>query len=418
MTASIAAALAAQPRLRTIADVVAGRPHDSDVFVVGGTVRDILLGEQGADVDLAVEGDAIAFAYELADALGGRATPHRKFGTAVVLDAEGERIDVVPTRSESYHAPGALPTVEHADLANDLHRRDFTINAMAASLEPDDLGALFDPYDGRSDLEHGVVRVLHDASFVDDPTRILRGIRYEARYGFRFDEKTETLLKACVDSGVVRDFASSRLRDELVELLEDEGARDGIRRLGELHADAAIHPHLRADDHAATLFQRAISLRDELATEIPTWRIGLAVLARELSSAEAEDWLERLKIRRREADHVIAAIAAAPRIVQRLRSAAADPSQVFAVADPFAPDAPLLALAAEDRPELRDYFLRARHVRLAVTGADLLAMGLEESPRVGEILAEVRRRKLNGALAGREAELALARELVAASLVA
>lgn len=414
MTESIADALRASPRLHAIAEVVAAREQGAPgVFIVGGTVRDILLGEdRGDDVDLAVEGDAIALAYLLADALGGHATPHRKFGTAVVSGAGDQHIDVVPTRRESYHAPGALPTVEHAELAHDLHRRDFTINAMAASLGADDLGAIFDPYDGRSDLGSGTVRVLHDASFVDDPTRILRGITYEARFGFRFDEHTEALARACIATGHVGELASSRLRDELVDLLEDPRAADGIRRLGELGVDTAIHPHLRADDEAAALFRRAVSLRDELAIDVPAWRLGIEVLARGLSLAEEYDWLDRLKVRRRDVDHIVDAVTIAPRIVEQLRSERLAPARIVAIADPFAPDAPLLALALEDRPELRDYFARLRAVRLEIDGSDLIAMGLEESPRIGDILRQVRERKLNGELAGRAAELEAARELV------
>ena len=410
---SIAEAITASPRLREIADVVAARDGSAPgVFVVGGTVRDILLGEErGDDIDLAVEGDAIAFAYELARALGGHATPHPKFSTAVVSGLGDQHIDIVTTRRESYDAPGALPTVEHAELAHDLHRRDFTINAMAASLGSDDLGALFDPYGGRSDLVDGVVRVLHDASFVDDPTRILRGVTYEARFGFQFDEHTEALARSCIASGHVGDLASSRLRDELVDLLEDPNAADGIRRLGELGVDTAIHPHLRGDDEAAALFTRVVALRDELAIDAPSWRLGLAVLARNMSADEEHDWLDRLKIRRRDADRIVGAVTVAPRIVERLREDQLDPAQVVALADPFSPDAPLLALAREDRPELRDYFSRLRDVSLEIGGSDLIAMGLSESPRIGDILGEVRRRKLNGELDGREAELAAAREL-------
>jgi tRNA nucleotidyltransferase (CCA-adding enzyme) len=410
---SIAEAITASPRLREIADVVAARDGGAPgVFVVGGTVRDILLGEErGDDIDLAVEGDAIAFAYELARALGGHATPHPKFSTAVVSGLGDQHIDIVATRRESYNAPGALPTVEHAELAHDLHRRDFTINAMAASLGLEDLGAVFDPYDGRSDLANGIVRVLHDASFVDDPTRILRGVTYEARFGFRFDEHTETLARSCIASGHVGDLASSRLRDELVDLLEDPNAADGIRRLGELGVDTAIHPHLRGDDEAAVLFARAVALRDELDIDAPSWRLGLAVLARNMSADEEHDWLDRLKIRRRDVDRIVAAVTVAPLIVERLRSKRLDPAGIVAIADPYAPDAPLLALAFEDRPELRDYFSRLRDVSLEIGGADLIAMGLSESPRIGDILGEIRRRKLNGELDGREAELAAAREL-------
>ena len=416
---SIAEELRASDRLREIVDAVEALGHRADgVYVVGGTVRDILLGEDSFDVDIAVEGDAIAFAYALADALHGRATPHEKFGTAIVSYGDGERIDVVTTRTEFYDAPGALPTVERAGLREDLFRRDFTINAMAASLGAGDLGRLVDPYGGREDLQGHVLRVLHNLSFIDDPTRIFRGIRYEARYGFRFEDHTARLLRGCIEMGLVGDLSSSRLRDELVALLEDPSAAEGIRRLGALGADIAIHPHVRGDEGAARLFSRAVELRDELAVDVPTWRIGLAALARGMTSDQAYDWLERLKIRRRDVDRIVGAVTVAPRILERLRAGHLEPSQVVAVADPFAPDAPLVALATDDRQELRDYFERLRDVRLEIGGQDLIEMGLSESPRIGEILAELRRRKLNGELEGRDAELEAARELASAQTLA
>src|SRR5205807_5395 len=181
------------------------------------------------------------------------------------------------------------------------------------------------------------------------------------------------------------------LRDELVALLEEPDAARGIIRLGELGADHAIHPHLRGDGEAAALFERALALRDELHVEVPAWRLGLAALARELTSEEVYDLLARVKVRRRDADHVARAVTVAPRIVDRLRSERLDAAEVFVLADAFAPDAPLLALAYEERPELRDYFSRLRDVRLEIGGADLVALGLRESPRVGEVLAELRR---------------------------
>jgi len=410
--ASIAEHMRGSPRLREVAEAVASIGDRAEgVYLVGGTIRDILLGERSFDVDIAVEGDAIAFAYALAEALGGRATPHQKFGTAVITYGDHEHIDVVTTRTEFYDAPGALPTVERAGLREDLYRRDFTINAMAASLAPADFGRLVDPFGGRADLEARVLRVLHNLSFIDDPTRIFRGIRYEARYGFRLDEHSARLLRGCVEMGLVGDLSSSRLRDELVALLEDPGAADGILRLGELGADGAIHPHLRGDEAAARLFTRGVAIRDELGVDLPTWRIGLAALAYAMKSDEAYGWLERLKVRRRDADRIVGAVTVAPRIVERLREEELDPAQVVALADAFSPDAPLLALARDDRPELREYFSKLRDVSLEIGGADLIAMGLTESPRIGDILGELRRRKLNGELDGRDAELAAAREL-------
>ena len=411
---TLAQELASVARLRPVFDAVAALGEQAQgVFLVGGTIRDILLGEPNFDVDIAIEGDAIAVAGMLANALHGRMTKHEKFGTAVVL-YDGERLDVVTTRTEFYDAPGALPTVERAGLREDLFRRDFTINAMAASLKASDFGRLVDPFGGRADLERRVLRVLHNLSFIDDPTRIFRAIRYEARHGFQLEDHSARLARGCIEMGLVGDLSSARLRDEIIDLLEEPGAASGIRRLGELGADRAIHPRLRADEDAAALFERARGLRGELQIEVPVWRLGLAVLARELTSGEIYDLLGRLKVKRRDSEQIARAVTVAPRIVERLAEESFDAAQVVALADAFAPDAPLLALALADRTELRDYFERLRDIRLEIGGEDLAALGLPESPRVGEVLAELRRRKLNGELDGRESELAAAKALIEA----
>jgi len=411
---SIAAELDALERLRPAFEAITAASEGYDgVYLVGGTVRDILLHEESFDVDIAVEGDAIELARRIADELGGRYRPHEKFGTAVVLYGDGERIDVVTARTEFYDAPAALPTVEHATIRDDLFRRDFTINAMAVSLKGEDFGGLVDPFGGRRDLQEGTIRVLHNLSFIDDPTRIFRAIRYENRYGFRMDASTARLARGCIEMGLVGDLSNARLRDELITLLEEGEVGHTILRLAELGADRAIHPHLAADDEAVRLAARLRDLKDELHVDVPDWRLRLAVLARRLTPDEAYAWLDRLNMRRRDAEHVVSAITVGPRLVERLRDGAgADPAEVVALADPYAPDAPLFALALADLPALRDYFSRLRDIRLDITGADLADLGLAESPRVGEVLDELRRRKLRGDLDGRESELAAARELI------
>jgi tRNA nucleotidyltransferase (CCA-adding enzyme) len=399
-------------RLQPVFEAVAAVSEQFDgVYLVGGTVRDILLGERNFDVDIAVEGDAIALARALAEVLGGRVRPHEKFGTAVVVYGEGERVDVVTARTEFYDAPAALPTVEHASIREDLFRRDFTINAMAVSLKGADLGRLVDPFGGRRDLEAHTIRVLHNLSFIDDPTRIFRAVRYENRYAFRMEEHTLRLARGTIEMGLVGDLSSARLRDELVALLEEGEVDHSILRLGELGADRAIHPHLAADEEAVELLRRLRELRDRYDLAVPSWRLGLAALARGLPPNEAYDWLQRLKVRRRDAEAIAAAVTVGPRLVERLREGA-EPAEVVALADPYSPDAPLFALALADQPALHAYFERLRDVRLEVSGADLAELGLAESPRVGEVLAELRRRKLNGELDGRDSELAAARELI------
>jgi tRNA nucleotidyltransferase (CCA-adding enzyme) len=405
--------LARLERLQPVFEAVAAvsEPYEG-VYLVGGTVRDILLGERSFDVDIAVEGDAIALAQALADALGGRVRAHDKFGTAVVIYGEGERVDVVTARTEFYDAPAALPTVEHASIREDLFRRDFTINAMAVSLKGADYGRLVDPFGGRRDLSAKTIRVLHNLSFIDDPTRIFRAIRYENRHGFRMDDHTLRLARGTIEMGLVGDLSSARLRDELEALLEEGEIEHSILRLGELGADKAVHPHLSADEEAVVLVRRLTELRDRYGLEIPSWRLGLAVLARKLPPDEVYGWLQRLKVRRRDAEQIAAAVTVGPRLVERLRDGA-EPAEVVTLADPYAPDAPLFALGLTDLEPLHAYFERLRDVQLEVSGADLAELGLEESPRVGEVLAELRRRKLNGELDGRDSELAAARELLA-----
>ncbi len=401
-------------RLAPVFDAVAAASETVDgVYLVGGTVRDILLGEPSFDVDVAVEGDAIALARAIAKQLGGRVRTHEKFGAAIVLYGEGQRVDVVTARTEFYDAPAALPTVEHASIRDDLHRRDFTINAMAASLRGDDFGRLVDPFGGRRDLVAGRVRVLHNLSFIDDPTRIFRAIRYENRYGFRMDEHTARLARACIEMGLVGDLSSTRLLNELEALLEEGEIEHSVLRLADIGVATAIHPHLAADEEAVRLIKRGRELAARYAPAVPAWRIGVVALARRMPSDEVYDWLDRLKMRRRDVEQIAHAVTLGPRLVERLRAEQLSAAEVVALAEPYAPDAPLFALTLEDLPALHRYFSDLRGIRLEVTGADLAELGLGESPRVGEVLAELRRRKLNGELDDRESELAAARELIA-----
>jgi tRNA nucleotidyltransferase (CCA-adding enzyme) len=386
------------------------------VYLVGGAVRDVLMGEPNFDVDVAVEGDGIALGQALARELGGRVVPHEKFGTAIVLYGNGGRVDVATARTEFYDYPGALPTVEQASIRQDLYRRDFTINAMAVSLKGADFGRLVDYFGGHRDLAGGVVRVLHNLSFIDDPTRIFRAVRYETRYGFRMDAHTFGLAKACVEMDLVGELSSSRVRDELQALLSEERVGDSVRRMAELGIDRAIHSHLAADEEAVRLIEAVDSLREAYAPEAPAWRLRLAVLARRLSSTEVLDWAEGLKLRRRDAERIADAVAVAPRL-RDVVGATKEPAALWQRVAPHDPDGALLALATSKgraRKRLERYFEELRDVTLEISGGDLAELGLGESPQVGAVLEELRRRKLNGELDGRAAEIEAAKELLSA----
>ena len=267
-------------RLRPVLDATLRAAGDQGgVYLVGGTVRDLLLGEPGFDVDLAVEGDGQAFARALAAELGGLLKPHDAFGTAVVEYGDGERVDVVTARREGYAAPAALPTVEPSTIEDDLFRRDFTINAMASALAGPDADSLVDPFGGRRDLEAETIRVLHDRSFVDDPTRIFRALRYASRYGFELDEQTAALARQAIEAGFVGRLSPARLRDELVLLLDEARADEAFALLETFRPEIVPSPARSA---------RPLRPRDSLvaprARRSRSRRAGASCVARRLEA--------------------------------------------------------------------------------------------------------------------------------------
>src|SRR3954453_15415165 len=248
--------LAQSERLRPVLDaaprVGAGQ---GGVYLVGGTVRDLLLGEPGFDIDLAVEGDGQAFARALAGELGGGAPTHDASGPGVGEYGDGEPAEVGTARRERYESPAALPLVEPSTIEDDLFRRDFTINAMDVALTGESEGTLVDPFEGRRDLEAKTVRVLHDGSFVDDPTRIFRALRYASRYGFELDPHTDALAREAIQAGLVARLSPARLRDELILLLDEPQAERSLVGLEQLGLDRAIDPAPRAAEEARPPFR-------------------------------------------------------------------------------------------------------------------------------------------------------------------
>ncbi len=403
--------------LRQIQAVAAGV---RGVYLVGGAVRDLLLGEPGFDVDIAVEGDGIALAGDLAERLKGHVRPHEKFGTAVVVarDAAGgrQRVDVASTRSESYAYPAALPKVEHAGIRSDLARRDFTINAMAVSLKPETYGDLLDYFGGMSDLEARRIVVLHNLSFIEDPTRVLRAIRYENRYGLRMDEHTLNLARACCAMDLVGDLSSARLRDELIALLEEERADFSLRRMEELGLTPSIHGRLRAGATTRDLVHSGDRARaaHHLEGETPRWRLRLVWMLRDLEPEEIAMWAERMRIRRLDAEVLERALVVGRRLVDRV---ARGPSEAdlyeFARGEPL--EAILVAVALDETgiaaERLGNFLDVTRHIKLAIGGEDLLALGFEASPEMGEVLRSVLHLRLNGVVRSRADELAAAMRL-------
>ena len=399
----LAERLRAVPGMAELLPALTGLPP---AYLVGGGVRDLLRGDRSVDLDVAVEGDATAAARDLAVRLGGDAVIHERFGTATVT-APPLSVDLATTRRETYARPGALPDVEAASLTEDLARRDFTINAMALGLSGDQLGRLHDPHGGEDDLNDGVVRVLHERSFVDDPTRLLRAVRYAARLGFRLDEETERLARDAIEADAPATVSDHRIRDELMDLLgEVELGALGLMR--DLSLDTALHPELVARPELAA--SAALGASETGADR------ALAALAALVypNPYELTQWIHDLGLTRSERDRVLRAADKASDLVPALR-ADPPPSVLHVLLRCEPPEALALALAlgAPAGPVLR-FLADLRDVHLEISGDDLIAAGVPEGPAIGDALEEVLRRKLDGEVAGRDDELRLALELARA----
>jgi tRNA nucleotidyltransferase (CCA-adding enzyme) len=378
-------------------------------YLVGGSVRDLLLELSPANhLDLAIEGDARSVARALADRLSGAAREFERFGTAVV-EVEGFEYDMASTRRETYDEPGALPSVEEAPLAEDLQRRDFAVNALAIALKGDDLGHLYDPHGGLPDLDARVLRVLHDQSFKDDPTRLLRGVRFEARLGFGFAPDTEVLAREAVGAEALATVSADRTGRELVKILEETEAASAVARLKELEITSALHPALDPDpEEVASAALGAVTIgANRVTSELAAMVVG--------DPQELDLWVAALPLEARDRDAVARAARVAPRLCSALREREHTPSELRALLGSEPPEALALALAlgAPAEPVLR-WATQLSRVGLEIGGDDLLEAGVPEGPAIGRALEETLRRKLDGLVDGRDEELdtalAVARE--------
>ena len=385
----------ALPGMDLILPALEGLPS---TYLVGGAVRDLLLGQDSVDLDLTVEGDAVAAARGLARRLGGEATEHDRFGTATVR-AGGLVMDLATARRESYAHPGALPDVEPAALEEDLARRDFSVNAMAVALSEPDRGALRDPLAGSADLAAKRIRVLHDRSFLDDPTRLLRALRYEARLGFALEPDTERLLRDAVAADAFSTVSGPRVRDELMDLLGEPAAPMAVARMRDLGVAGALHPDMRADPE---LVASALLGAGEAGADPALTALAALVSA---DPAALEPFVSGLGLTASQRDALLRAARQAPALPVAL-GAEPPPSMLHALLAHEPPEALALALALGAPAEPVQRFLtNLRDVRLEIGGEDLLHAGVPPSEAIGRALDGTLRRKLDGEVSGRDEEL-------------
>ncbi len=402
--------------VRKVADEAAAR--QVPLYLVGGFVRDLLLGSPATDFDLVVEGDAIALARSLAEKYGGRVITHVRFGTAQWFppDFDQRALDFISTRSETYKHPAALPTVKPGSLTDDLLRRDFTINTLALRLNGKHWGELHDELGGLEDLKKGLVRVLHPGSFQDDPTRLFRAVRYEQRYGFQIVPETLSLMPQAYS--LIGLLSPQRIRHELDLVFEEKETAAMLSRLAELGLVQKVHPALTWNEPIRARF---INRRDILQKHPfkPHPSIGVKSLLgwhfwlMDVASMDLESLEGRLHFRANLFESLLAASALFTDLPSLI---GLKPSQWVRRLD----DLPLTAVQAvflaipdgKARQELYSYLETWRHVKPKTNGHDLIKLGLPQGPRYQQVLLCLREAWLDGDVKTESEEMKLLASLV------
>ena len=383
--------------LRLAGSLAAGGECDAQAaYLVGGSVRDTLVGLTPGDPDVAIVGDAPKFAMALVHHAGGVVKSVSQFGTARVVIPAGS-FDLATARTETYEEPGALPNVEASGIVDDLSRRDFTINSMAVDISPSNWGELLDPHSGFSDTARRRIKVLHSDSFQDDPTRIFRAIRYQVRLDFNLDPGTLTLMKR--DWSYMDRVSAARVRGELEKILIDPERADIL-------AAAEDHDVLAGIDISFRVSRTALQTMRENPDRNVLFYLALSTAS--LTENEARSLVSRLEPPQEWRDIILSS----PRyrgMSSILKNPNLSPSEVVSVLGEF--PLPLLEAQREmtgsryQQVRLDQYLETLRHVRPEVTGDDLLAAGVPQGPEVGIMLAEVLDARMDGLVSTKEEEL-------------
>lgn len=395
------------------------------VYVVGGFVRDLLLGLENLDIDLVVEGDAITFAKVLAETFCGRVRTHDKFGTAVVVLPDGFKIDVATARTEYYEYPAALPKVETSSLRQDLYRRDFTVNAMAIDLNKEHFGELIDFFGGRKDLEGKTIRVLYNLSFVEDPTRIFRAIRFEQRYKFRMEPQTLNLAKRAIKDNWLTKLSYDRIREEIRHIFNEAYPINAINRMRELGLWKIILPEATVDEEIRSMLDRLPEIMDTVQQKmvhqhnLHPWLVYFVTMIHKVNLTEAQEICQRFRMTKEEVKIMMDCLTYWQTVVSTL-SLYEKPNFRMSLAAKTLRKLPIEAYVfiltkVHDAKiaELVYHYLELSHqTHLAIGGDDLKALGYPPGPLFKQILELVYDAVLDGLVVSREEQLQLASRLL------
>ena len=391
-------------------------------YLVGGFVRDLILNVKNLDLDILLEGDGIKFAEEFARVLKAPLICHRRFGTATVTLGHKLKVDIASARKEFYPHPASLPVVSAGRMKDDLIRRDFTINAMAISINREDFGKLIDFFGGRKDLRSKKIRILHLLSFIDDPTRILRAVRFEQRYDFKIEPLTLGRIKEAARREILKEVQPQRIRDELILILKEPRPIKPVKRLQGLTGLGFMHTGLALSGQTAKLFAAVESQISWFkacyprSRQLDTWLIYFLALSDAWGTAIVRDICRKFAFRRGEEKRIMDYKKIGNKLLPRLTRSNLKPAEIFHVLEPLSYEV-ILMLKAKFKGQgiqrrITDFFAFYNGMRICISGEDLKEMGVKPGPLYQNIFRKILDAKLNGKVKTKEEELELAGKLI------
>ncbi len=399
-----------------------GRAGDElgySIYAVGGFVRDLLLKVENFDVDIVVEGDGIRLAEEFEKKFSCRIRTHKKFGTAIILFPDGLKIDVATARWEVYDSPAALPTVESASIRMDLYRRDFTINTLAIQLNPKAFGELIDFFGGVKDIKEKVIRVLHNLSFVEDPTRVFRAIRFEQRFGFQIGKHTQNLMKNAMRVGFLERLSGGRVLSELILILQEGDPLPALKRMRDFNLFHFLHANLKFGEQGEALFEQVhhvISWFDLLFLEqrYERWLIYFYGLIDFLKEGEVDELCQRLamneKLKKRVMEGKFRADQTLLQIFSWINSDRQPKrSEIYDVLNSLSTESKLFMMAKSTQVTTRRYislyFTQLKDTKPLLRGTDLIQMGMKSGPSIKKALTDLLKARLDEQVITRQDEM-------------
>ena len=391
-------------------------------YLVGGFVRDLILKRKNLDIDIVVESDGISFARQLARKTKGTLKTYPRFKTATVFLPDGLRVDCATARRESYPFSGALPVVEDGSIHDDLFRRDFTINAMAAVINPDRFAELVDDFSGLADLKERKIRILHDQSFIDDPTRILRAIRFQKRFNLQIEERTLKLLKQALRSNAAGHVKPPRYFVEFKKILNEVSAAESLRQIADFKKigftgwDLPIHASIleiaRELEDTISYFRKKTSRE---MNNFKQWIVFLIALLDSSTKPAIDKVIKRLNFELEAKKQIILSKDFA-RVARRLSNTKVLPHQIYRTLKPFGLEVLIYFFAKSKNKNMRSaiehFICRHRFVTLSINGRDLNKIGIPSGIKMGKILERILDAKIDKKVHSRREEIQMARQLV------